>query len=86
MLSLICPRHGYAIMKYIEKLTDGEVSIGPATLYTLIKKLQDADYITLDQSEEERRKTYSVTAKGRAIISDEIARRSRMAQHGIKAL
>ncbi|MFE5323099.1 PadR family transcriptional regulator [Paenibacillus sp. NPDC056579] len=86
MLSLLSPRHGYGIMKYIEELTDGEVTIGPATLYTLIKKLQEADYILLDESDTERRKTYTATEKGKAITLNEIERRARMAHHGKIAL
>jgi len=73
-------------MKYIEELTEGEVTIGPATLYTLLKKMQDAGYIVLEEDEGERRKTYSVTDKGRKMIISEIERRSRMAVHGKKAL
>jgi len=86
LVSLITPRHGYAIMKYIEVLTEGEVIIGPATLYTLLKKMQDAGYIVLQEDEEERRKTYSVTDQGSKIIIREIERRLRMALHGQKAL
>jgi DNA-binding PadR family transcriptional regulator len=55
------PGHGYMIMKYVEELTEGEFTVGPATLYTMIKKMQEAGYIALDKSEDERRKTYSVT-------------------------
>jgi DNA-binding PadR family transcriptional regulator len=87
MLSLLTPRHGYGIMKYIEEeLTNGEVTIGSATMYTLIKKLQEADYILLDESDTERRKTYTATEKGKAITLNEIERRARMAHHGKIAL
>lgn len=86
LVALITPRHGYAIMKYIHVLTEGEVTIGPATLYTLLKKMQDADYIVLQEDEEERRKTYIVTDQGSKIIIREIERRLRMALHGQKAL
>ncbi|CAH1194281.1 hypothetical protein PAECIP111892_01536 [Paenibacillus auburnensis] len=55
LLALFSPKHGYAIMKYIEELTDGEVKIGPATLYTLIKKMQKTNYILLNEDEDERR-------------------------------
>lgn len=86
LLALLSPKHGYAIMKDIEELTDGEVKIGPATLYTLIKKMQKSDYIILNEDDDERRKTYQITAKGKLIISAEIQRRQRMAQHGNTAL
>ena len=32
-------KHGYRIMQDIRTLSEGSVSIGPATLYTTIKKL-----------------------------------------------
>ncbi|WP_245237497.1 PadR family transcriptional regulator [Paenibacillus ihuae] len=86
LLALYSPKHGYAIMKYIEELTDGEVKIGPATLYTLIKKMQKTNYILLNEDEDERRKTYQLTAKGEQIIAAEIERRLRMARHGQAAI
>ncbi|WP_342746157.1 PadR family transcriptional regulator [Paenibacillus donghaensis] len=86
LLALLTPRHGYAIMKYIEELTDDEIKIGPATLYTLIKKMQESSLILLDEDGEERRKTYSITEKGRTLIADEIERRLRMSRHGNLAL
>lgn len=84
LLSLLEARHGYSIMKYIDNITSGEFSIGPATLYTLIKKLQDAGLIKLLKNNE-RRKTYKATEHGKTILSNEIQRRSRMVQHGKEA-
>lgn len=86
LVSLLTPRHGYGIMKHIAELTEGEVTIGPATLYTLLKKMQDVGYIVLEEEESERRKTYCVTDKGNKIILSEIERRLRMALHGKKAI
>lgn len=87
LLSVLAPRHGYGIMSYIEQLTDKEVIIGPATAYTLIKKLLGSQYIVLSEEEDnDRRKTYMITEKGRRIVAEEIERRSRMAQHGLQAL
>jgi len=86
LLSLFVPRHGYGIMSYIEELTGGEVAIGPATAYTLIKKLQDNGCIVLsDDNAQERRKTYSITEKGKALARKETERRRRMAEHGERA-
>ncbi|MEO3945760.1 helix-turn-helix transcriptional regulator [Gorillibacterium sp. CAU 1737] len=86
LISLLTPRHGYGIMKYISELTEDEVTVGPATLYTIIKKLEKAGYLTLNEDEEERRKTYSLTGKGRTMIENEMERRARMADHGRKAI
>ncbi|OXS58835.1 hypothetical protein B1A99_12775 [Cohnella sp. CIP 111063] len=87
LLALLAPRHGYSIMSYIESLTDGEFVIGPATAYTLIRKLQDSGCILLTEDEAtDRRKTYSITDKGKQLVIAEIERRQRMAEHGNLAL
>ena len=39
MAAFIQPSHGYAVMSLIEEITNGTVVIGPASLYTIIKKL-----------------------------------------------
>ena len=36
--------HGYGVTKYIEELTDGEMVIGPATLYTMLKNASSRLY------------------------------------------
>ncbi|AIQ19306.1 hypothetical protein H70357_23275 [Paenibacillus sp. FSL H7-0357] len=86
LLALLTPKHGYAIMKYIEELTNGEVKIGPATLYTLIKKMQKSGYILLNEDDDDRRKTYQITQSGELIITAEIERRLRMVAHGNAAI
>ena len=76
--------HGYGITKYIEELTEGELVMGPATLYTMLKKMQAQSYIEL-AGEEGRRKIYKLTEKGSEIIKKEKDRRYKMAMQGIKA-
>ncbi|KEZ50652.1 PadR family transcriptional regulator [Metabacillus indicus] len=85
VLSLLEEKHGYLIMKHIEELTGGEFIIGPATLYTLTKKLLDAEMISLSASQDDRRKVYKATEKGRKLLELEIGRRQRMAAHGMDA-
>lgn len=82
LLALNKPMHGYGIMQYIEELTDQEVSIGPATLYTILKKMERADFIVQEENNNDRRKTYKITDKGQEVIINEINRRIRMAEHG----
>ena len=33
LLSLVKPLHGYGIMQMVEEMTNGEVKLGPGTLY-----------------------------------------------------
>jgi len=39
------PRHGYAIAREVEAVTDGRVRMGPGTLYGSIQRMQDAGLI-----------------------------------------
>lgn len=44
LLALLVPMHGYGVIKYIEELTDGEMVIGAATLYTMLKNASSRLY------------------------------------------
>lgn len=85
LITLVKPMHGYGIMQEVQELSRGETVIGPASLYTILKKLQDADLIEL-QDDEERRKTYNLTQKGEEILKKDIKRRIAMVEHGKEAL
>jgi DNA-binding PadR family transcriptional regulator len=77
-------RHGYAIMQAIDEITDGEMRLGPGTLYTSIRKLLDAGLISESgerpQSidDDERRRYYRLSADGRRAAGQEVARLSRL--------
>jgi DNA-binding PadR family transcriptional regulator len=73
------PRHGYAIMKDIEMLSEGRVKLSTGTLYGAIKRLLDRGWIRrVDRSvvgENTRiRKEYDLTALGRRTLEAEIER------------
>ena len=78
MAGFAVPRHGYAVMSLVEELTEGEVVIGPASLYTIIKKLIKEQYIVLYDDSDSRRKIYVLTEKGRAVLKHDIERRKKM--------
>lgn len=86
LTSLIEPTHGYAIMQDIQQSSKGEIVIGPASLYTILKKLQNAELIEQFKVEEERKKTYILTKKGVDILKKDIKRRMNMVEVGKKAL
>lgn len=77
LLSLIKPKHGYLIMKSVEEMSEGDFSIGPASLYTSIKKLLDAELIKLTK-ESEQKKVYEITHKGIESLKNEIERKRKM--------
>ena len=86
LLSLVEERHGYAIMKFIEEITKGHVKMGPGTLYTLLKKLDQAGWIQQVSTCEERTKTYLITALGMGILHKEFERRCFMVEEGKRIL
>lgn len=85
LLALLKPQHGYAIMKEVNILTNGQVDIGPASMYTILKKLQKNEFITLEDSNE-RKKTYLITEKGYDILQKDIERRKLLYQAGNRLL
>lgn len=89
MAALTKPRHGYAIMNLIEETTNGEISIGPASMYTIIKKLLKQEWIYLYESSDSRRKTYLLTEKGKEVLEKEVKLRKLMvqlAENGLKGV
>lgn len=80
MTALTKPRHGYAIMSLIEETTDGIISIGPASMYTIIKKLLKQEWIYLYDKSDSRRKTYLLTQKGKEVLRNDLQVRKRMIQ------
>ena len=64
-------RHGYGIMQDVEALTDGDLRLGPGTLYTAIKRLVNAGLIEECEPDADRRRCYRVTRKGRGAAAAE---------------
>ncbi|MBY0755307.1 PadR family transcriptional regulator [Clostridium sardiniense] len=86
LLTLVRPMHGYGIMQEIKELSNNKIDIGPASLYTILKKLQDGELIKLLDDNGDRRKTYILTDKGKELIKKDIERRRLMVSYGEKAL
>lgn len=73
--------HGYALMRRVGDLSDGAVRMGPGTLYGTLNRLVADGLIveTTDRSDRddtERRRYYELTAAGRTVALDELARLS----------
>jgi DNA-binding PadR family transcriptional regulator len=66
-------RHGYAIMRDIEELAGGSVTMGPGTLYGSIKRMIDQELIEeADERpdpalDDERRRYYRLTSLGQRV-------------------
>jgi DNA-binding PadR family transcriptional regulator len=69
--------HGYAILKDVEQLTNGSVRLSTGTLYGIIKRLLGDGLIRESEAvsrDDERRRSYDLTAFGREVARAEAAR------------
>jgi DNA-binding PadR family transcriptional regulator len=85
LLALIEPRHGYSVMQKVEEISKGSVQIGPGTLYGAFSKLLKEGLI-LKVKEDNRRKTYTLTPKGKEVLRHQIRRLEIMAKEGSKII
>jgi DNA-binding PadR family transcriptional regulator len=78
LLSLVPgKRHGYAIMKDVDQLSDGRISLGTGTLYGALARLLDQGWIERfdeEQSSGRVRKAYVLTDLGNRILNAESVR------------
>lgn len=86
MAALTKPRHGYAIMNLIEETTTGAITIGPASMYTIIKKLLKQEWIYLYDGSDSRRKTYLLTKRGIEVLEEAVKIRKTVIQLAEKGL
>lgn len=75
VLMALCrgPMCGIDVAAFVRQKTGGEVSLGPATLYTILGKFERErmiEQIAVDG----RKRTYRITAKGRQAYCAEAAR------------
>lgn len=70
-------RHGYSITQKVKKLTDGQLSISPGTMYGTLSKMEKDGLIAFVR-EEEKRKLYQITDLGQKILNLEIQRIERL--------
>ena len=69
LLATLEPVHGYRIMQRIKESTQGTVEIGPATMYTTLKKLKGAGWIAEIADESEAPEELSLIHISRAATS-----------------
>lgn len=74
LLSLYSPKHGYAVMQFIEEKTGGRLSLGAGTLYGALNSLQEKGWIKSCVDSEDRKKEYLITAQGKEIAEKKLVR------------
>jgi DNA-binding PadR family transcriptional regulator len=76
-------RHGYGIIKEVERQTQGTVAPGTGTLYAALRRMQE-DGLLADSErepgpdEDQRRKYYRITERGRDVARAETLRLARL--------
>ncbi len=77
-------KHGYAIMREVEELSAGAVTMGPGTLYGSIKRMIDQGLLVETEQrpdpalDDERRRYYRLTDLGHRVGAAENARLRRL--------
>jgi DNA-binding PadR family transcriptional regulator len=77
LLSLAqAPRHGYALLKDTETLSDGRVRLSTGTLYGVLHRLLESAWIERFETDDTSREkqSYRLTSLGRKFLQAELAR------------
>ncbi len=74
LLSLFEPRHGYAVMRFIEAETGGRLDLGAGTLYGALKALEERGWIRRYGDERGRKKEFVITDAGKTAAKSELRR------------
>jgi DNA-binding PadR family transcriptional regulator len=71
-------RHGYAILKDVQRHTNARLSFGPGTIYGTLQRLMETGWVEeVDRPSgavDERRRYYRLTRGGREALSAEVER------------
>lgn len=70
------PRHGYSILKDVERMSNGRVVLSTGTLYGALRRLLDDDWIErVEEDDTPRgRQSYRLTSQGRRNLQLEVDR------------
>lgn len=79
LLATLTPVHGYRIMQAVQDMTVGDVEIGPATMYTTLKKLCTAGWI-LAIEENDSKIIYQITEEGKKILYQNFESRKKIVE------
>lgn len=73
-------RHGYGLVKQVERATGGAVRLAPSPLYRRLKRLMEQGIVAESERrpapelDDERRRYYRLTAAGRKVLRAEARR------------
>jgi DNA-binding PadR family transcriptional regulator len=81
LIALNEPLHGYGVMQKVKVMSEGKVKIGPGTLYGAFTTLESEGLI-VKTGEQQRRKLYAITGKGKDVLKEHIRRLEAMVRSG----
>ena len=85
LLCLAQPRHGYGIMQFVSMQTQGRVTLGSSTVYTILYKMEQDGLVEV-VNEVERRKVYSITDDGKAVLKAEAERLRSLSEYAFSVI
>ncbi|HEX6074124.1 MAG TPA: PadR family transcriptional regulator [Micromonosporaceae bacterium] len=71
------PRHGYAVIQEVQRISDGQVRLQAGTLYGVLERLRNEGLIEVDREEvvqSRLRRYYRITALGATRLARETER------------
>ena len=83
LMALVEPLHGYVVMQKVQEMSQGTVRLGPGTLYNAFATLEKEGLI-VKTGEEDRRKSYQLTPKGKHVLHAHIQRMQILVNHGLQ--
>ena len=87
------PKHGYALLSEVSERSNGQVELGPSTLYYSLGRLEDAGLIRRADADadvdadggsephEEQRRYFALTDSGRDTLASEVDALSKIVDH-----
>jgi DNA-binding PadR family transcriptional regulator len=85
LLALIEPLHGYVVMQRVREMSQGSVEVGPGTLYGAFSKLLNEGLVWMVK-QDNRRKIYELTPKGKDVLRAQIGRLEIMTRAGSEVI
>jgi DNA-binding PadR family transcriptional regulator len=83
------PRHGYGVIREVERLSDGKVRLRAGTLYAALDRLGDEGLVEVANEEivdGRFRRYYRLTESGSAMLSSESRRRLTVSKEALRRL
>lgn len=74
---------GVDVMDQVYWMTEGRVTVGPGTLYSLLESFQSEGFIQ-ETRVEGRKRSYQITVKGRLRLEEEVRRLRRQTEDYVR--